>query len=132
MTRSYTTNAKVVGYNSCVNVFNELFKELKDLSKKKSEATLSKTKVKVINRVLDDVRMFLDGEPEHKYLDTLDDDDLPQYGDAILILSQYEGAISAFRKRHYDWDGLKERWFVNDEDDLDDRSEDSDVASEEE
>jgi hypothetical protein len=134
MTKSYTTNEKVMGYNSCINVFNQLFKELKELTKKKPDTTLSKTKVKIINRVLDDVRAFLDGEPEYKYLDTLDDDDLPQYGDAVLILSQYEGAITAFRDRHYGWSGHNQRWFIDnhDESEFEDDVEDSDVASEEE
>ena len=54
-------------------MFTQLFKELKDLSKKKPEATLSASKVTIINRVLTDVRECLEYETEYKYLDLLDD-----------------------------------------------------------
>jgi hypothetical protein len=55
----------------------------------------------------------LEGAPDHKYLDLLDNDALPQYGDAILVLSQYEGALKSFHKRHYGYQsGLGDAWFV--------------------
>src|ERR1700751_1170047 len=97
----YTSAEKVHMYETVINVFNELFKELKELGKRKPEQTLSAAKVKIINRVLVDVMECLDCEPDHKYLDELDDDVLPQYSDAILVLSQYEGALKSFRERHY-------------------------------
>ncbi len=97
----FTTAEKASAYDAVAGVFAELFKELKELGRKKPETTLSRAKVGVINRVLADIQACLDGEPEHKYLDMLDDDTLPQYGDAILILSQYEGAMTAFKSRHY-------------------------------
>jgi hypothetical protein len=95
----YTTTRQANGYDAVIGVFTGLFKELKELAKKKPEATLSASKVKIINRVLVDVRDCLQGEPEHKYLDLLDDETLPQYSDAILILSQHQGALKAFRAR---------------------------------
>jgi hypothetical protein len=119
----YTTREKASSYDGVIGVFVELFKELKELSKKRPEATLSASKVKIINRVLVDVRVCLEGEPEHKYLDLLDDDALPQYGDAVLILSQHEGALKGFRERCYGYSsGHGDDWFVKqDEDDhLDD------------
>lgn len=103
---------KVQMYDAVVGVFGELFKELKELGKKKPEATLSASKVKLINRVLVDVAKCLDGAPDHKYLDTLDDAALPQYGDAILILSQYEGALNAFKDRHFGYFRSKNQWMI--------------------
>jgi hypothetical protein len=97
----YTTEAKVKGYESVIGVFSELFKEVKDLGKKKPETTLSASKVNIINRVLSDAGAFLKGEPDAKYLDMLDDETLPQYSDAILVLSQYEGALKSFKERHH-------------------------------
>ncbi|MGJ0396550.1 MAG: hypothetical protein ACR65U_10025 [Methylocystis sp.] len=102
----YTTKEKGAAYDAVIGVFTELFKELKELGKKKPDATLSASKVKIINRLLVDVIALIEGEPEHKYLDTLDDASLPQYSDAILILSQHEGALKAFRDRHYEWGSL--------------------------
>lgn len=109
----YTTHKKVQEYEAVIGVFNELFKELKDLGKKKPETTLSASKVKLINRVLSDAKDLLKGAPDHKYLDLLDNDALPQYGDAILILSQFEGALKSFKERHYGYQsGVGEAWYI--------------------
>jgi len=112
VTQYYTTREKADAFEAVIGVFTELFKELKDLGKKKPDATLGTSKVRIINRVLTDIRGCLKGEPERKYLDLLDDETLPQYSDAILILSQYEGALKAFRERHYGWDGSETAWFI--------------------
>lgn len=104
MTRpdSLITEAKVEAYKACNEVFHGLLKEMRELSKKKADATLSKGKVNILNRVLDDVRSTLTDEPEEKYLDPLDDEDLPQNSDAVLVMVQYESALSAFYSRYYD------------------------------
>jgi hypothetical protein len=47
-----TTNAAVAMYESSSNIFSSLLKEVKELSKKKPEATMSPSKVKIVNRVL--------------------------------------------------------------------------------
>ena len=60
--------------------------------------------------VLVDLLSFLKEEPEGKYLDLLDDEELPQNSDAVLVMVQYEKALAAFRGRYhgrilgeYDW-----------------------------
>jgi hypothetical protein len=64
--------------------------------------------------VLQDVIGCLKGAPDHKYLDLLDDASLPQYGDAILILSQHEGALKSFKERHYGYQTslASEEWYL--------------------
>ncbi len=84
-----TTQENVDAYNSFYEVFSHLYRELKVLGSKKPTETLSESKVKIVNRLLQDMRITMEGEPEYKYLDLLDDETLPQYSDAILILSQY-------------------------------------------
>lgn len=113
----YTTEDKVKGYEAVIGVFSELFKELKDLGKKKPDATLSANKVRIINRVLEDASALLEGAPDAKYLDILNDADLPQYSDAILVLSQYEGALKSFRDRHYGYQQhlMDSAWYIEDE-----------------
>jgi hypothetical protein len=69
-------------YSGVISIFNALYIELKELAKKKPEATLSKMKVMHINRVLQDARLVVEQEPEVKYLDLLDSEALPQYSDA--------------------------------------------------
>ena len=112
-TKYYTTEPKVRKYEAVIGVFTELFKELKDLGKRKPEATLSASKTTLINRVLMDAKALLEGAPDYKCLDLLDSDSLPQYGDAILILSQYEGALKSFHERHYGHEsGVGFTWLV--------------------
>lgn len=105
---------KAAAYEAVIGVFDGLFRELKELGKKKPESTLNASKVRIINRVLVDVADCLEGSPDHKYLELLDDDSLPQYSDAILILSQYDGALKAFRERHYGYDSVtgEQDWFI--------------------
>ncbi|APT35122.1 hypothetical protein MCBMB27_05831 (plasmid) [Methylobacterium phyllosphaerae] len=108
----YTTKAKANIYDAVVGVFDELFKELKDLGKKKPETTLSAAKVKIINRVLEDVMDCLENEANFKYLELLDDETLPQYSDAILILAQFDGALKTFRERHFGYYGGEHQWVI--------------------
>ena len=74
--------------------------ELRDLTKKKPEATLSKAKVALINRVLADIKGPFQKESGGKYLELLDDQTLPQYSDAVLIIAQYAAVLTEFRERH--------------------------------
>lgn len=97
----HTTEQKGDAYDGVVEPFRHLNKELKALGMKKPAETLSESKVKFINRILKDIQVFMNDEPEGRYLDLLDDEALPQYSDAILILSQYEGALTGFRDRYH-------------------------------
>lgn len=96
-----TTDEKVAAYQCCQAIFTGLIKEMRELSKKKADATLSNGKVKIINRALEDLRAILADEPESKYLDLLDDEDLPHNSDAVLVMVQYESALNAFRRRYF-------------------------------
>ncbi|AUQ63188.1 hypothetical protein [Phaeobacter inhibens] len=108
-----TSQENVEFYRTSEEIFSGLIKEMRELSKKKADATLSKGKVKILNRVLDDIRNLLEAEPEAKFLDELDDDELPQNSDAVLIMVQYESALVAFRKRYRRYvSGLGERWIT--------------------
>ena len=97
----HTTREKVDAYNSVLEPFTQLYKELKALGMKKPAETLSMGKVSFINRILADIKSFMIDEPEAKYLDLLEDDSLPQYSDAILVLSQYQGALNSYQEKYY-------------------------------
>src|ERR1022692_3981910 len=84
-----------------------MLEELRKFALKKPEATLSKQKVLIVNRLLTDLKTLLADEPNSKYLDLLTDDDLPQYSDVVLILSQYEAAMKSFSTRYHKWTGHK-------------------------
>jgi hypothetical protein len=96
-----TTQQAVDLYDSSVEIFGGLISEVRELSKKKPDATLSKGKVRIINRVLTDLRIVMDAEPEKKFLDLLDDEELPQTSDAVLVMVQYESALREFPTRYF-------------------------------
>ncbi len=95
-----TTNETVATYLACVDVFAGLISEVRELSRKKPDTTLNKGKVRIINRVLKDLKSVLESEPENKYLDLLDDDELPQTSDAVLVMVQYESVLKEFPERY--------------------------------
>lgn len=104
-----TSEDAVANYKATNDIFHGLIKEVRELSKKKPDSTLSASKVKIINRVLEDLKSFLEIEPEGKFLDLLDDSNLPQTSDAVLIMVQFETVLKAFPKRYYksvNWNGI--------------------------
>ncbi|RWM98976.1 MAG: hypothetical protein EOR86_04960 [Mesorhizobium sp.] len=96
-----TTQVAVDAYLATVEIFSGLISEVRELSRKKPDATLNKGKVRLINRVLADLQLVLASEPEKKFLDLLDDDELPQTSDAVLVMVQYESALAEFPKRYF-------------------------------
>ena len=104
-----TSEEKVAIYRASTDVFGGLLAEMRELSKKKADATLSKGKVKILNRILEDLKVILDDEPEAKYLDLLTDDDRPQNSDAVLVMVQYQKALSAFSNRYRAYDKIKHK-----------------------
>jgi hypothetical protein len=96
-----TTQNAVDLYAASVKIFSGLIEEVRELSKKKPDAILNKGKVRIINRVLADLKIVLDSEPEKKFLDLLDDEELPQTSDAVLVMVQYESALAEFPNRYF-------------------------------
>lgn len=96
-----TTNSAVQVHESASGVFAALLHEVRELSKKKPDATLSKSKVKLINAVLGDLMAILGPEPEGKYLKALEDEELPQVSDALMMMVQFNAALTSFRKKYW-------------------------------
>jgi hypothetical protein len=99
---------KVELYEAIKNIFVAVFAEIQGMAKKKPEATLSKTKITQLNRILEDIKLIMADSPEAKYLDLLDDDILPQFSDALLILAHYDGALKNFYDKH--WKFVNHDW----------------------
>ncbi|OAT50877.1 hypothetical protein M997_0234 [Proteus hauseri ATCC 700826] len=89
-----------------------MYAEFRDISKKKPDSAVSKSKIKIVNRLLERVKTVLSDEGSISFLDFLDEDDIPQASDVTLILSQYVAAMETFYKKSYGWDGSKHRWFI--------------------
>lgn len=103
-------------YEMLYPLLSSMLHEMKEFSKKKQDESLNKLKVKMINKILSQVKDMLSGEPSNEFLDLLDEDTLPSNGDSVLIISQYKAAMDQFRGKYYRRDdslGLGERrWFV--------------------
>ena len=87
--------------------------EMRELSKRKQDGILSVLKVRSINRLLEDVESTLADDPSTRYLDLLDEDELPQNSDAVLILTQWEAAVNQYKAKHQEYDGLAGGWVWN-------------------
>ena len=96
-----TTENSVAIYKATNAIFLGLLQEIRELSKKKPDSIMSAGKVSIINRVLEDLKLVLDKEPQGKFLDVLGDENLPQTSDAVLIMCQYETALKAFKNKYY-------------------------------
>lgn len=107
--RNETTKEKIEVWETTSPLLSAMYNEIKALSLKKPDATLNPNKVKIINRLLIDIRELLENEPASKYLDLIDDEVLPQYSDVVIMLSQYSTAMGKFKERyHTEGDILKE------------------------
>ncbi|PZX52525.1 hypothetical protein [Algoriphagus chordae] len=92
--------ATVKKYNILSELINSLILETKELSKKKPDEALNKLKIKMINRVLDQLKEILKNQPTIEFLDLLDEDGLPTNSDAVLILGQFRAAMDQFKKSY--------------------------------
>src|SRR4051794_16437693 len=88
-------------------LLQSMLSDMKELAKKKQDAPVNQMKVKMVNRLLNDLRVVLEREPEMQYLDLLDEDSLPEYSDAVVVLSQYLTAMDRFEEKHWDTTGWK-------------------------
>jgi hypothetical protein len=86
--------------------------EMREFSKKKQDGIVSATKIKILNRLLSDIRGILENEDSVAYLEPLSEDELPQNSDAVLILGQYGAALKSFKDAHYDYVGGSHRWIT--------------------
>jgi hypothetical protein len=93
-------------------LLNAMYNEFQELSKKKPHEPVSQSKVKVVNRVFEPVLALLQDEPQRKFLDLLDEDDLPENSDVVLMLGQALTAMRAFRGRYHD---NMSGWRISDE-----------------
>ncbi len=107
-----TTSDKVSIYETTTPLLQAMYDEFKELSKKKPDAAVSKSKINIANRLLTKIRVVLSDEESIDFLDLLDEEDIPQVSDVTLIFSQYVAAMKAFHKKYCKWDGLEHRWII--------------------
>lgn len=94
------TNSEVVEFKMLQELIDSVYTEMKEFSKKKPDEALNKFKVKNVNRILIQIKNFLSEEPTSDFLDILDDETLPSNSDAILVIGQFQAAMSNFKKKN--------------------------------
>lgn len=110
--KAATTPDKAATHDTTMPLLDSMYSEFKELSKKKPDAAVSKSKINIANRLLARVRTILNDEESIDFLDLLDEDDVPQVSDVTLILSQYVAAMKEFHKKYHGWDGSEHGWFT--------------------
>ena len=111
---SQTTKNKADTHDTVMPLLVAMYLEFKELSKKTPSAAISKQKITIVNRLLSSLSKILADEESIKFLDMLDEDDVPQMSDVTLMLSQYVAAMKAFKEKFYRWDGSTStsKWFL--------------------
>ncbi len=87
-------------YEDLMPLLEAMANEFREAARKKPDAALNKKKVCIVNRLLVDVLKLLDDEPQRRYLDMLDEDDLPQNSDVSLMIGQIIAAMEAFKEKY--------------------------------
>jgi hypothetical protein len=94
------TNEDVKKFLFLSPMLDSALNEMREFAKKKQDGLVSETKVKLINRLLTDLKQIARNEPSASYLDLLSESGLPQNSDAVLVLGQYRSALNSFRSNH--------------------------------
>lgn len=113
---AFPTEAQVVEFMKLRPLLKTATSEVKEFSKKKPDGVMSALKVRLLNRLLGQLQEAMAAGPATEYLDLLDEGSLPDYSDAVLILSQYEAAMNAFSQQFHGSDTrtgpYETRWFT--------------------
>jgi hypothetical protein len=107
-----TTSERADLHDTTMPLLNSMYGEFKDLAKKNPDSVVSKSKIGVVNRLLEKVRIVLEEDESLHFLDLLDQDDVPQVSDVTLMLSQYVSAMDSFKRRFHGWNGVVHLWYV--------------------
>jgi len=104
------TEAQCEKHESLKPLLDSLFEEIKELSKKKPDEVLNKLKVKIINKILSQVKEFLSVMQTVEFLELLDEETLPSNSDATLMVGQFRAVRSQFKSKYYYYEDYENRW----------------------
>ena len=113
-TKELTTDAQVQRFNLLSPMLQAVSGEIKELSKKKQDEVLNQLKVEMINKILEQIKELLAGEPTAQFLELLDNDILPTNSDAVLVLAKFQAAMQHFFTKYHrhDRSTYSNRWFT--------------------
>ena len=106
------TESQVAKFKYLSPMLDSALSEMREFAKKKQDGIVSATKIKILNRLLGDIRGILELEESVGYLDLLSEDQLPQNSDAVIVLGQYRAALNSFRDKHFHSVDYKGTWIT--------------------
>ena len=110
--KSTTTTKKASLHDTIMPLLDAMYNEFKELSKKKPDTAISKSKITIANRLISKVLVILSDEESISFLDLLDEEEVPQASDVTLIFSQHVAAMKAFRSKYFGWNGSDHDWIT--------------------
>jgi hypothetical protein len=87
-------------YKMLFGLLSSLYSDVQDLARKKQDGHLSKIRIGMVNRLLIEIKSLIANEPTVAFLDTLDEDTIPQNADALIILGQHMAALRQFKMKY--------------------------------
>ena len=110
----FPSQVQVTKFDMVEPMVKSFLQEMREFAKKKQDGIVSTNKVRLINRLLAEVKEALGEDPSCAYLDLLDEEALPENSDAVLILGQYVAAMDQFREKYYHhWYGsITDQWLT--------------------
>jgi hypothetical protein len=109
---NFPTELDVDKFERLSPLLESAYEEMKEFSKKKPEEVLNTLKVKMINKILNQVKEFLSKDPNIEFLELLDNETLPTNSDTVLIIGQFRAILNQFKSRYYFYDYIasENRW----------------------
>lgn len=104
------TDAQVAKFRFLSPMLDSALSEMREFAKKKQDGIVSETKIRILNRLVTDLRDILKNEASLNFLDLLSEEKLPQNSDAVIVLGQYRAALDSFESRHHRQVDYKPTW----------------------
>jgi hypothetical protein len=115
--RPTTTKSRAAAYDTLMPLLSAMLRDFQDLAKKKPDGVLNARKITIVNRLLNDLKEVVKSEPSVRYLDLLEEENVPQNSDVLLILGQFDAAMKGFHSKYYIYDAMLQldQWALSDE-----------------
>ena len=94
-------------YDRLVPMLKAAHDEVSRLSAKKQDGVLNQLKIRNINRLLDQLKPVLVDDGALEFLETLDEEALPENSDAAFLLGQWIAALERFKRQHSEYSQWK-------------------------
>ena len=110
-------NTEVDKFERMSPLLNSIFREMKEFAKKKPDDPINVLKVRMINKILSQVKEFLKTDPNVEFLELLDEETLPTNSDTVIIIGQFRAILDQFQTRYFFRDDQysDQRWHSQEE-----------------